>query len=162
MTKAFDAIYEVILTGDLEDSQAAIKEHWGCLQPGEWPLVKILMSSLGGGGGGVVDSSEGGFDADDAGKIPEFAADGGLITTNGITIFEGVGRTNYWRIDTAGVSGERDVSVVDSSGQLPLWVVGIPVDSAASGKAGMMAYDTDALYICIAADTWRRVDLTTF
>lgn len=35
-----------------------------------------------------------------------------------------------------------------------------PTLSSDSGSAGDFAYDSDYLYICVATDTWRRVDLT--
>lgn len=35
-----------------------------------------------------------------------------------------------------------------------------PTLSSDTGSAGDFAYDTDYLYICVATDTWRRVDLT--
>ena len=38
----------------------------------------------------------------------------------------------------------------------------IPAHSGADGTAGTMAFDDNFLYVCVAADTWRRVALTTF
>lgn len=160
MSQYLDNVYAAVLAGVEADTVAAILENWDCLNQDEKRFVKVLRAASGGGGG--VAGSEGGNDADDAGLAAVYHADGALAATNSFTLYEGVGHVNYWRIDTAGVDGERDVSVVNGSGQLPLWVVDIPANSADGGEPGMMAYDGDFLYICVAADTWRRADLTVF
>jgi len=37
-----------------------------------------------------------------------------------------------------------------------------PVNFDDPGTAGDMAYDASYLYVCIAADTWRRVDISSW
>lgn len=46
---------------------------------------------------------------------------------------------------------------VDSGGWSP-----VPTGTTSAGTAGQKAYDSDYLYICIAANTWRRVSLATW
>ena len=40
---------------------------------------------------------------------------------------------------------------------MPAVIVGIPGSASASGKAGDIAYDSQYLYMCIAANTWKRI-----
>lgn len=40
--------------------------------------------------------------------------------------------------------------------------VAAPVSPTSSGIAGQLAYDSDYLYVCIATDTWRRTQLSTW
>lgn len=40
---------------------------------------------------------------------------------------------------------------------MPAVIVGIPSSASASGKAGDIAYDSQYLYMCIAANTWKRI-----
>jgi hypothetical protein len=37
-----------------------------------------------------------------------------------------------------------------------------PVSASSTGVAGQIAYDTNYVYICVAANTWKRVSLATF
>lgn len=37
-----------------------------------------------------------------------------------------------------------------------------PASSSADGVAGMVTWDTDYLYVCTAADTWKRIALSSF
>lgn len=39
---------------------------------------------------------------------------------------------------------------------------GTPASSGAAGTAGQVLYDADYVYVCVAANTWKRVALTTF
>lgn len=38
----------------------------------------------------------------------------------------------------------------------------IPANSSAAGNAGALAFDANFLYICVAANQWRRVALGSF
>lgn len=38
----------------------------------------------------------------------------------------------------------------------------VPASAAATGTAGMIAYDSSFIYICVAANTWRRVAIATW
>ena len=37
-----------------------------------------------------------------------------------------------------------------------------PANSSANGFAGQIAYDSSYVYVCIANNTWKRADLTTW
>jgi hypothetical protein len=39
---------------------------------------------------------------------------------------------------------------------------GTPASSGAAGTAGQILYDTDAIYVCIATNTWKYIPLTSF
>ena len=39
---------------------------------------------------------------------------------------------------------------------------GAPASAAATGTAGKMAYDSGYLYLCVAANTWKRVAVATW
>lgn len=39
---------------------------------------------------------------------------------------------------------------------IPTWVAA-PATSASAGSAGNIAYDASYFYVCVAANTWRRV-----
>lgn len=41
-------------------------------------------------------------------------------------------------------------------------VVSVPASATATGTAGQIAYDNDFLYICVAANTWRRVSIAAW
>ena len=43
-----------------------------------------------------------------------------------------------------------------------LRLVDAPADASSSGIAGQVAYDSDYLYICVSANTWKRVTLSTW
>lgn len=38
----------------------------------------------------------------------------------------------------------------------------VPASATASGTAGQVAYDADYIYVCVAADTWKRAALMTW
>ena len=37
-----------------------------------------------------------------------------------------------------------------------------PATAASTGTPGMIAYDSSHVYICVAANTWKRVSIATF
>ena len=41
-------------------------------------------------------------------------------------------------------------------------IVGAPASASATGRAGQIAHDADYIYICTAADTWKRAALSTW
>ena len=47
---------------------------------------------------------------------------------------------------------ERTVSYADA----------IPATASSEGFAGQIAYDSDYIYVCISADTWKRAALSTW
>ena len=38
----------------------------------------------------------------------------------------------------------------------------VPASAAATGTAGMLAYDSSYIYVCVATDTWKRVAIATW
>lgn len=38
----------------------------------------------------------------------------------------------------------------------------VPATAASSGTAGMIAYDSNFIYLCVAANQWKRVAISTF
>ena len=38
----------------------------------------------------------------------------------------------------------------------------VPATAASAGTAGMVAYESGFLYICVATNTWQRVAIATF
>ena len=38
----------------------------------------------------------------------------------------------------------------------------VPATSGDAGTPGMIAYDSSYLYLCVAANSWRRIALSTF
>lgn len=44
----------------------------------------------------------------------------------------------------------------------PAEIVDVPGSGGANGIAGQIAYDSTYLYICVAADTWKKITLETF
>lgn len=47
------------------------------------------------------------------------------------------------------------------NGKLNTWV-DAPATAASTGTAGQIAYDTSYLYVCTAANTWKRVGIATW
>lgn len=41
-------------------------------------------------------------------------------------------------------------------------IVAVPASATSVGLAGEVAYNTSFFYVCVAANTWRRVALVTF
>lgn len=37
-----------------------------------------------------------------------------------------------------------------------------PASASSTGTAGMLAYDANYLYVCVATDTWKRVAIATW
>jgi hypothetical protein len=40
--------------------------------------------------------------------------------------------------------------------------VDVPIDASSPGLPGDIAYDSTYIYICVAENTWRRMNATTF
>lgn len=38
----------------------------------------------------------------------------------------------------------------------------VPATASDTGTTGMLAYDADFLYVCVATDTWKRVAIATW
>ena len=59
------------------------------------------------------------------------------------------------------VSGSVNATSVHASGVDLGWVAP-PASATATGTAGQKAYDATYLYVCVAANTWRRVALAAW
>jgi len=46
--------------------------------------------------------------------------------------------------------------------QTPAGNVTAPATATSAGTAGMIAYDNNFIYVCIAASTWKRSPITTW
>lgn len=156
MTRAFNNIFAAVQAED-EDLLTVLKENWPCLLEGEKPLIRVLLVAS-----GNFTGSLGGFDAEDAGKVALFGEDGSLAATNFFHLFSGPGRTDVVDLDASGITGERTQSFVDGSGVLSLKVADAPATSGDAGLPGMWAADANFLYICVATNTWRRCDLSSW
>jgi hypothetical protein len=69
------------------------------------------------------------------------------------------------RLNFAAVAGQLtqgSSSSLGTNGQPVSLANFIPTSSSSPGTAGQMAADTSTFYICIAANTWRRVALSAF
>jgi hypothetical protein len=38
----------------------------------------------------------------------------------------------------------------------------VPLNATSTGTAGTLAYDSDYLYVCISANTWKRVSIASW
>lgn len=58
---------------------------------------------------------------------------------------------------------DNQISLVDlQRGIGSFELTSAPSSSSATGKPGMFAYDDDYIYVCTAADTWKRVAISTW
>lgn len=51
---------------------------------------------------------------------------------------------------------------VQANGNPVVTTVSVPATTTSTGKPGQIAYDSSYLYVCTAADTWRRTALSTW
>ena len=88
-----------------------------------------------------------------------FPANGGLTIT---------GSASPITLDGHGVGTSGQVLASAGAGATPTWAtvrknwVSVPSSSSASGTAGDEAYDSNYLYICVSANTWERVGLSSW
>ncbi len=47
-------------------------------------------------------------------------------------------------------------------GKMPAEIIAVPVLASSSGIEGQLAYDTNYVYVCVAANTWKRASLSTW
>lgn len=86
---------------------------------------------------------------------------GGGLSSDGSMAFSGALMPD----SSAGTSGQVLASA--GAGNAPTWIstahlVSVPSSSSASGNPGDIAYDSSYLYICVAANTWERIALSTW
>lgn len=55
-----------------------------------------------------------------------------------------------------------DAGNVNVQGSLVLANVYVPTANTSTGTAGQIAWDNEHIYICIATDTWRRANISTW
>lgn len=58
--------------------------------------------------------------------------------------------------------GGSEKARLNSRGNLQLTSVSVPASAAATGTAGEIAWDSDYIYMCVAANTWKRVAISTW
>lgn len=66
----------------------------------------------------------------------------GTIGSNGHTLYSN-GSASYWATPT-------------------IEKVSVPANSTATGTTNQIAWNSNTLYVCIAANQWKKVDLTSF
>jgi hypothetical protein len=117
----------------------------------------IDLSATGGGTGGNIRMGDNGS-GNAGGSIDTSAGDvgsGGLINTS-----NGGGSIDT----TAGgflTMGSGNLQGPDWSGTITVLVTA-PASGSDTGTAGQIAYDSSYLYVCVAANTWKRSALGTF
>jgi len=84
----------------------------------------------------------------------------GSIST--ITVGEGIFRLHF-EFSSIDCGTTIEIVPIDRPRQ-STQIQGIPVPSAtnSSGQIGQIAFDADYIYVCVAADTWKRSALTTW
>ena len=66
--------------------------------------------------------------------------------------------------DSTGSNG----SILTSNGSAAFWSspslekVSVPANSTASGITNQIAWDSNSLYVCVSANQWKKVDLSSF
>ena len=103
---------------------------------------------------------------------------GRIISQNGATsatVIENISSTIF---NQAAVSVHNDLSAIQGGttgeyyhmtsaqhsalGIATSIAAGTPASGSAAGAAGQILYDTDAIYVCVATNTWKYVPLTSF
>jgi len=60
-------------------------------------------------------------------------------------------------------ASEWDANLDAISTEFDKWVkVAVPASTTSTGEPGNYAYDTTHFYVCVATNTWRRCDLSTW
>lgn len=65
------------------------------------------------------------------------------------------------RLPVSSLAVTRLVSLQNSSTALSL-VVDVPATTTSTGVKGQIAYNSSHLYLCVATNTWRRLELQTW
>ena len=71
-------------------------------------------------------------------------------------------RDNWLSIKTNLNTASSEISALQTNAAQSAVIVGVPASPTAAGTAGSMAYNTTHLYVCVAANTWRRASLATW
>lgn len=84
-----------------------------------------------------------------------------LLSTGGVHIHT-VNNTRYANLKVTNIVGIKTFEFPNAGGTVMVTTGTKPTTSASSGVVGQIEFDTGFIYICIAANTWRRVATTTF
>lgn len=63
---------------------------------------------------------------------------------------------------TVTVQDQAPIEVTVSGVSVPNIPNGTPSSSTATGTAGTLQWDSDYIYVCVATNTWKRVQITTW
>ena len=78
-----------------------------------------------------------------------------------LPVIEAAGNQTYFLVVDNKLA--RRYSINTLSQQLSISkVVNVPTSATSSGNVGEMAFDANYIYICVAANTWRRMSASTF
>lgn len=95
------------------------------------------------------------------GKFTFIAAAGGSATLPGLVVRDAAGAAQSGGTDMTtggGVGGLRFISGLYVDGQ-PVRTASVPAATTSTGTPGMIAADGTHLYVCTAANAWRRVSI---
>lgn len=84
-----------------------------------------------------------------------------IMSTGGLHIHT-VSNSRYAKIKVTNVTGIKTIEIPNATGTMYLTTGTKPTSSSSSGVVGQIEFDTGFLYICIAANTWRRVAVSSF
>lgn len=99
---------------------------------------------------------------------------GATISTGGLTVSNGNVSVAAGSLSVIGgaITGSGGLAITGggsiaggltvSSGALVLTAGGAPATAASTGTAGQIAWNSGFIYICVAANTWKRVAVATF
>lgn len=71
-----------------------------------------------------------------------------------------VGLTSLLYVVQGGESKRSSVSNFVSSIARNIWVTVPPATSTSTGTLGSLAFDTSSIYVCVAANTWKKIALS--
>lgn len=109
-----------------------------------------------------------------AGGAIGFVGRGGVVATgDGIFRFANNAASDINRICLGGVTAAFpalkrngtavELRLADDSDQAPIMIASqTPASAAATGAAGTIAWDSSYIYVCTAANTWKRVAIATW
>lgn len=81
----------------------------------------------------------------------QLVGDGGRLTLDGVKLLQELARAIR---ELQGGSFDGD--------SITIATTKTPASAADTGTTGQIAWDSDYLYVCVAADTWKRTALSTW
>ena len=129
--------------------------------------------SAAGSGGGIVFAS---IQSDDTGAVGMAAIKGSLVNGEGNTIGDLVFSTRNLTGDTAltermrltysgylGIATSAPTQRLDiNDSSIRIRTPNTPASATTTGNPGQIAWDTNYVYVCVAANTWKRAALSTW